>query len=200
MPANWTDGVKPRSGDALILVDVQNDFLPGGALAVPHGEEVIAPLNHYIAAFAARGLPVFATRDWHPLNHCSFKENGGPWPVHCLQNTPGAAFAPGLNLPPGTTVISKDDAPEHEDYSGFAGTPLKTRLVAAGIKRLFIGGLATDYCVLQTVLDALRDRYAVFLLQDAIRAVNVLPRDGAEAEAEMIGLGAVPITVKDLAA
>jgi nicotinamidase/pyrazinamidase len=100
MPANWTDGVKLRFGDALIVVDLQNDFLPGGALAVPHGEEVIAPLNHYIAAFAARGLPVFATRDWHPLNHCSFKENGGPWPVHCVQNTPGAAFAPGLNLPP----------------------------------------------------------------------------------------------------
>lgn len=189
-----------QSGDALLIVDVQNDFLPGGALAVPHGDEVIAPLNQYIAAFTARGLPVFATRDWHPANHCSFKKYGGPWPVHCVHHTPGAAFAPGLNLPANATIISKADAPGHEAYSGFAGTPLDTRLFGAGVKRLFIGGLATDYCVLHTTLDALRARYTVLLLHDAIRAVNRLPRDGANAEAEMIGLGAVPITVKNLAA
>ena len=199
MASNLTDGLKPGPGDALIAVDVQNDFLPGGALAVPRGEEVIAPLNRYIAAFAARGLPVYATRDWHPPNHCSFQPNGGPWPVHCLQNSPGAAFAPALKLPPGTTVISKDDAPEKEDYSGFAATPLQADLVAAGIKRVFIGGLATDYCVLCTVLDALRAGYTVFLLQDAIRAVNVRSHDGPEAEAKMIGLGAIPITLQNLA-
>jgi nicotinamidase/pyrazinamidase len=189
-----------QSGDALLIIDVQNDFLPGGALAVPRGDEVIGPLNRYIAAFTARGLPVFATRDWHPANHCSFRERGGPWPAHCVQDTPGAAFAPALHLPTAATVISKADTPDHEAYSGFAGTKLDVKLFGAGIKRLFIGGLATDYCVLHTVLDALRARYAVFLLRDAICAVNLRPRDSVNAEAEMIGLGALPITLKNLSA
>jgi len=187
-------------GDALIITDVQNDFLPGGTLPVPHSEEVIAPLNQYIARFTARGLPVFATRDWHAVNHCSFKERGGPWPAHCVQDTPGAAFAPGLQLPATTSIISKADTPDHEAYSSFVGTKLDVLLFGAGIKRLFVGGLTTDYCVLHTVLDALRARYAVVLLHDAIRAVNLRPDDGKSAEAEMIGLGAVPITLKHLAA
>jgi nicotinamidase/pyrazinamidase len=192
--------VTPQPGDALLIVDVQNDFLPGGALAVPRGDEVIAPLNQCIAAFTGRGLPVFATRDWHPANHCSFKERGGPWPAHCVQETPGAAFAPGLKLPAGAVIVSKAVSPTHEAYSAFAGTKLDTLLFGAGTKRLFVGGLATDYCVLHTVLDALRARYAVFLLHDAVGAVNLQPRDGPAAEAEMIGLGAVPITLKHLAA
>ena len=187
-----------QPGDALVIVDVQNDFLPGGALAVAHGGEVITPLNRYIAAFAARGLPVFATRDWHPPNHCSFKEHGGPWPVHCVQDTPGAAFAPALHLPENSTIISKADAPEHEDYSCFAATGLDRHLFEAGIKRLFVGGLATDYCVLSTVRDARARSFDVFLLRDAVRAVNVQPQDGAKAEDEMIRLGAVPIQLDAL--
>jgi nicotinamidase/pyrazinamidase len=185
--------------DALIVVDVQNDFLPGGSLAVPRGDEVVEPLNRYAEAFARAGRPVFATRDWHPSNHCSFQAQGGPWPPHCVQDTPGAAFAPGLRLPPGTTVISKATRADKDAYSGFEGTDLDARLKQLGIQRLFIGGLATDYCVLNTVKDARRLGYEVYLLTDAIRAVDVKPGDGQRAEEEMRKLGAKPLTLAALA-
>jgi nicotinamidase/pyrazinamidase len=185
--------------DALIVVDVQNDFLPGGSLAVPRGDEVVEPLNRYAETFARAGRPVFATRDWHPSNHCSFQAQGGPWPPHCVQDTPGAAFAPGLRLPPGTTVISKATRADKDAYSGFEGTDLDARLKQLGIQRLFIGGLATDYCVLNTVKDARRLGYEVYLLTDAIRAVDVKPGDGQRAEEEMRKLGAKPLTLAALA-
>lgn len=187
-----------KKGDALIVVDVQNDFLAGGSLEVLQGNEIIPVFNRYIEAFRTKGLPVFATRDWHPPNHCSFKAQGGPWPPHCVVDTEGAQFSSDLILPTSTVIISTATEPDKEAYSGFQGTDLDERLRSAHIQRLFIGGLATDYCVLSTVKDAIDRAYKVFLLQDAIRAVNVNPDDGKKAEAEMNGLGTVSITLKSL--
>ncbi len=186
-------------GDALIAVDVQNDFLPGGSLAVARGDEVVPALNRYAALFAARGLPAIATRDWHPRNHCSFKAQGGPWPPHCVADTLGAAFAPGLELPHGTTVVSKATRIDQDAYSGFAETDLAELLHARGVRRVFVGGLATDYCVLNTVRDAVRLGFAVVLLCDAIRAVEARPGDGERAIAEMVALGAQPVERAQLA-
>lgn len=190
----------PRDGDALIVVDVQNDFLPGGRLAVPDGDAVVPVLNHYLALFAERGLPVFATRDWHTADHCSFREQGGPWPLHCVAGSDGAAFAAGLQLPPGRhAVITKADQPDRDAYSGFGGTDLAERLRAAGVRRLFIGGLATDYCVLNTVRDALSEGFEVLLLTDAVRAVDVQPGDGDRAVADMRTRGARPVELAEVA-
>lgn len=191
--------IRLQRGDALIAVDVQNDFLPGGSLAVPQGDAVVPALNHYLAAFVVRALPVFATRDWHPPNHCSFKAQGGIWPPHCVAATSGAEFARGLALPQTAVVISKAATPEADAYSGFGGTDLAARLRAGGTTRLFIGGLATDYCVLNTVTDALAEGFEVLLLADAIRAVDVKPGDGARAQGEMQKLGARSIRYEDLA-
>lgn len=190
--------ISVSAGDALIVVDMQNDFLPGGSLAVPDGDAVVPVMNRYLAEFSARELPVYATRDWHPANHCSFKARGGPWPPHCVAESPGAQFAAQLRFPSGTLVISKATQPDKDAYSGFEGTDLDARLRARKIKRLFVGGLATDYCVLNTVRDALRLGHEVYLLTDAIRAVNVKPDDGPKAEAEMQHLGAKPITLAAL--
>jgi len=186
-------------GDALVVVDVQNDFLPGGTLAVPNGDEVVTVLNRYLAAFARAGLPVFATRDWHRPDHCSFRARGGPWPPHCVQESEGARFAPGLALPPSTVIVSMDTLREQNTYSGFEGGDLDRRLGEQGVRRVFVGGLATDYCVFHTVKDALARGYQAVLLTDAIRAVNVAPDDGRKAEAEMIRLGATPLRHEMLA-
>lgn len=180
----------PRPADALVIVDLQNDFLPGGALAVPRGDEVLAPLNAAIAAFAARGLPIVATRDWHPLAHCSFRDQGGIWPPHCVAETPGAAFSGALQLPASTIVLSKAATLQEDAYSGFQGTGLTALLRERGVKRIVVGGLATDYCVLNTVLDGLTAGFEVLLLEDAIRAVDVTPGDGAAAIARMREAGA----------
>lgn len=188
------------SRDALIIVDVQNDFLPGGSLAVPAGDEVIAPLNKYIALFTSKGLPVFATRDWHTTDHCSFRDQGGLWPPHCVVGTAGAAFSTALALPVEVQVISKADTPSKDAYSGFEGTPLNSLLQSAGIRRVFIGGLATDYCVLNTVKDALRYGYVTFVAVDAVRAVNVQPDDGERAMEEMLRLGAIMICLEEIEA
>ena len=187
-------------GDGLVVVDVQNDFLPGGSLAVPHGDAVVPVLNEYLAAFVRAGLPVFATRDWHPADHCSFRARGGPWPPHCVQASEGARFAPGLALPPTAVIVSKDVRPDENTYSGFQGGDLDARLREQGVRRVFVGGLATDYCVLHTVKDALARGYTAVLLTDAIRPVNVAPDDGRKAEAEMIRLGATPLRHEALAA
>jgi nicotinamidase-related amidase len=187
-----------QKGDALIMVDLQNDFLPGGSLAVPQGDEVIPVMNSYIKAIKDNLLPVFITRDWHPPHHSSFQENGGPWPPHCVTETEGAKFAANLELPPEAVIISKAVEIETEAYSGFEGTDLNTQLKSLGIKRLLIGGLATDYCVLNTVKDAIKNGFDVLLLEDASRAVNVKPDDGAKAIKEMISLGAKPINITSL--
>jgi nicotinamidase/pyrazinamidase len=182
-----------RPGDALLVVDVQADFLPGGALAVPAGDEVVPALNRSLALFRAAGLPVALTRDWHPADHCSFRARGGPWPPHCARGTAGAAFAPGLEVPAEAHVVSKATGRDEEAYSGFTGTDLHAWLQAQGARRLFVGGLATDYCVLATVRDALGLGYAVVLLLDCVRAVDVAPGDGERAVAEMFSLGAEPL-------
>ncbi len=184
-----------QTTDALIIVDVQNDFLPGGNLAVPRGDEVVPAMNNYIDAFEEEKLPIFATRDWHPADHCSFEAQGGIWPTHCVQGSAGAEYAPGLQLPEEAVIISTATEPKKEAYSGFDGTDLHERLQALGVKRLFIGGLATDYCVLSTVKDGLSLGYEVHLLEDGSRAVNVNPDDGQKAIAEMIDLGAKPINI-----
>jgi nicotinamidase/pyrazinamidase len=198
--AEHAESPRPRTGDALLVVDVQQDFLPGGALGVAHGEEVVPALNRYLDLFHKQTLPVYATRDWHPRGHCSFEAQGGPWPPHCIAESCGAQFAAQLRLPPETVVISKADSADKDAYSGFEGTDLDVRLRRAGVRRLFIGGLATDYCVLNTVRDARRLGYEVYLLIDAARAVNVKPDDGRKAEDEMRRLGAVPIEFGRIAA
>ncbi len=185
-------------GDAMIVVDVQNDFLPGGSLPVPQGDKVLPPLNRAIEKIHGKGLPLFFTRDWHPMNHCSFQSHGGLWPPHCIADTEGAAFAPGLKLPPDAILISKAGLPDQDAYSGFQGTDLDRLLRERRIKRLFVGGLATDYCVLNTVKDGLKLGYLVFLLFDAVRAVDVRPGDGERALEEMKKRGAVLIETVDL--
>ena len=188
-----------RAGDALLVVDVQRDFLPGGALAVPDGDRVVPAINRYLGRFEREGRLVVLTRDWHPADHVSFRAQGGPWPPHCVAGTPGAGFAPGLDLPAMAQVVSKATRPDAEAYSGFEGTELAARLRQQGVKRLFIGGLATDYCVRATVLDALREGFEVWLLADAVRAVDVQPGDGERAEQAMAQAGARPIRFEQLA-
>lgn len=192
--------IELRRSDALAIVDVQNDFIPGGSLAVPHGDEIVPVLNRYLGAFVAAGLGVFATRDWHPADHCSFRAQGGIWPSHCVAGTAGAAFAPTLALPASATIISKATERDRDAYSGFAGTDLEVRLRKAGITRVFVGGLATDYCVLNTVRDARALGFDVVLLADAVAAVNVTPGDGPRALAEMLRLGARSLVFGHLAA
>lgn len=178
------------SHDALLIVDVQNDFLPGGALGVAGGDQVIQPINRHIAAFAEAGALVVATRDWHPPDHCSFRAQGGPWPPHCVADTLGAEFAAGLELPDACPIISKGVQPKADAYSGFDGTGLADLLRGRGARRVFVGGLATDYCVRATVLDAIQAGFIAFLLEDSVRAVNVRPGDGAAAIQAMRAAGA----------
>ncbi len=190
--------VKIEKSDALIIVDVQNDFLPGGALEVPGGNIVIPVLNKYIDLFCRADRPVIATRDWHPPDHCSFVDSGGQWPPHCIRETPGAEFSPNLKLPDNTIIISKATSQGKDAYSGFEGTNLNEILKKNKIRRVFVGGLATDYCVLNTVIDALKYGYTTLLLVDAIRAVNVNPDDGEKAVEKMIENGALAIRLEDI--
>jgi len=194
------DTLTLSEGDALIIVDPQIDFLPAGKLAVPHGDEVVPVLNRYIQRFTAKALPVFVTRDWHPADHCSFSAQGGIWPPHCVAGTEGAQFAPGLRVPPAAVVVSKADSRDKDAYSGFEGTDLAAQLRARGVKRVLVGGLATDYCVLNTVRDALAQGFDTVLLLDAVRAVDVKPGDGDAAIAQMLAQRARPLRLEQLAA
>jgi len=174
---------------ALIVVDVQNDFCPGGTLAVAHGDEVVEPLNEQIDRFLERGAPVYKSRDWHPPTTKHFEAYGGTWPVHCVQNTKGAEFHPALRDDPRITVVSKGLG-DTDCYSAFNETDLASQLKQEGVEEVVVGGLATDYCVKNTVLDALKHGFKVKLLENATRAVDLQPGDGERAIAEMRGAGA----------
>ena len=178
--ASTLDALHLQIGDALVLVDIQNDFLPGGALGIPDADQILPPANELIERFSAAGLPIFATRDWHPADHSSFASEGGPWPVHCVAGTAGADFSPSLDLPDSTVIISKGVQRQGPGYSGFDGTDLDQMLRAANVRRLFIAGLATDYCVGATAEDALAKGFEVVLVTDAVRGV-----DPAHAEARI---------------
>lgn len=185
----------PAAGDLLLIVDVQNDFLPGGALGVKNGDQIIAPVNRAIALFMKKSLPVFYSRDWHPHNHSSFQPYGGPWPPHCIQDTGGAMFSADLTRPAKPSVFSKGTKVDEEEYSAFhaqdaAGRHVHQALEQLGIRRVFVGGLATDYCVLNTAMDLLQAGLRVCVITDACCAVNVSPDDGANALAKMIEGGA----------
>lgn len=178
--------------DALLLVDVQNDFCPGGALAVADGDAVVPVLNRWIAAARQGGAKVYASRDWHPTNHLSFAARGGLWPPHCVQDSPGAAFHSDLDLPNDAVVVTKADDAEHEAYSAFDSGELAKQLRVAGIERIWVGGLATDYCVKASVLDAAQlPGLEVHVITDAIRAVDAAPGDGDAALDAMQAAGAI---------
>ena len=170
---------------ALIVVDVQNDFCPGGSLAVAQGDEVVAPLNKLMKDFLDRGEPVYKTRDWHPAKTKHFQVFGGTWPIHCVQNTTGAEFHPDLLDDPRITIISKGIDESADGYSGFDGTNLGQLLRDEEVEEVWVGGLATDYCVKETVIDAVRQGFEVRALADAMRAVNINPDDGKNALEEM---------------
>lgn len=191
-----------RSNSALLVVDVQNDFCPGGALAVEGGDQVVPELNSWIDRFVREGRPIAYTRDWHPPGHCSFREQGGPWPIHCVQDTYGAELHPDLKVK--GPIFNKAFTPETEAYSGFGGflvdaagkitgLTLADWLRRQGVKHVYVGGLTTDYCVRTTTFDALKEGFQVSVLGDAIRAVNVQPDDGRRAVEEIKEAGAVII-------
>ncbi|CAB49891.1 nicotinamidase [Pyrococcus abyssi] len=177
--------------EALIVVDMQRDFMPGGALPVPEGDKIIPKVNEYIKKFREKGALIVATRDWHPENHISFKERGGPWPKHCVQNTPGAEFV--VDLPEDTIIISKATEPDKEAYSGFEGTNLDKILKEKGVKRVYVCGVATEYCVRATALDALKHGFEVYLLRDAVKGIK--PEDEEKALKEMEEKGIKIVTL-----
>lgn len=180
--------------DALIVVDMQNDFAPGGSLAVAEGDHVAEVLNRLLPRFSTH---VF-TQDWHPADHCSFADEprfeDGSWPVHCVAGTHGADFVPGLTVPDDAIRIHKGTDRAREAYSGFDGTDLAEQLRARGVQRVVVGGLATDYCVLNTVLDAVKEGFQTWVLLDGTRAVA----DGAGAVQQMLDAGAHSLTTEQL--
>jgi len=177
-----------HQGDALLLVDVQIDFCPGGALPIEEGDQVVPVLNEWIEAFVQKQLPVYASRDWHPLTHMSFKPQGGLWPPHCIQDTPGAGFHPDLRLPDHTVKITKGVRFDQDQNSAFDQTGLARHLRQKEFKRLWIGGLALDVCVLATVMDGIKEGFEVHLLEKGTRPVTV--QGGQEALEKMKAAGA----------
>jgi nicotinamidase/pyrazinamidase len=178
-----------QTGDALLVVDVQNDFCPGGSLEIADGDRVIPVLNRWILKAQKMRIPIFFSRDWHPPNHVSFRQRGGPWPSHCVQNTRGAEFHPGLLVPENAVIISKADTPDMDSYSSFSQTRLADHLQSAGVRRLWIGGLALDYCVAESALDARKLGLDVQVLLDGTRSVNAPPGNAARAVDQMKAAG-----------
>jgi nicotinamidase/pyrazinamidase len=176
-----------QPGDALIVVDVQSDFCPGGALPIERGDEVVPVLNRWIGAAGEAQVPVFASRDWHPPGHPSFKESGGEWPVHCLQNSPGARFHPRLTLPDSAIVVTKGIRSDRDQYSAFDETGLATELRKRGVRRVWIGGLAQDVCVRATVLDARKEGLETVVIADATRPVSAAGGERANEEMRQAG-------------
>lgn len=192
--------MEPKGKKALLVVDMQNDFCPSGSLGVPDGDMIVPVLNRYIELFRDSGLPVYFTRDWHPPVTVHFKAYGGPWPRHCVQGTKGADFHPDLKVPEGSLIMSKGDDPMQDSYSAFAGhdergRPLAEVLKEDGVSHFYIGGLATDYCVRQSSLDAIREGFGVTVLIDAIKGVDLTPGDSERAVREIVGKGARTATI-----
>jgi len=185
------------SKDALIVADIQNDFLPGGALPVDQGDQIIPVLNDYAKMFNKAKAKIVASRDWHPPKHISFTAQGGPWPPHCVRETDGAKFSPDLKLPSGTNIVSKATDSGKEAYSVFDGTELGEQLKAQGVTRIFIGGVATDYCVVNSVMDARKMGFDVVVLVDATRGINVKSGDVDQAFETMRRNGATQLTLAD---
>ncbi len=193
MGANSTP--QARWFEALLLIDIQNDFIPGGSLGVPHGEAVVPVANALAAAFAAHDITVAASRDFHPERTVHFQEFGGRWPKHCVIGTSGASFHPDLDLPDSTLVVSNGMDPERDAYSAFEGVSddghdLDALLRSRQVERLYVLGLATDYCVRWSVDDALRRGYQVFLVEDGIRGVDIQPGDSQANIEAMVAAGA----------
>lgn len=194
-----------KTVSALLIIDVQNDFCPGGGLPVPEGDKVVPVLNRYMALFGERKLPIIATRDWHPAITSHFRDYGGPWPAHCVQESEGARFHRDLALPGDAIVISKGMNTTRDDYSAFHaatadGVSFPELLKTMGIGKLYVGGLATDYCVKASVLDGLRHGLAVTLLEDAVRGVDLNHGDSARAIDEMAAAGAERMTFSQVQA
>src|SRR4030042_3987201 len=189
--------IKISKADSLIIANIQIDFLPGGALQALEGDLLIPVINDYLKIFRRAGASIFAVRDWHPQNHVSFTGQGGQWPPHCIQESEGAKFHPDLKLPEGTVIISKATDTLNDSYSSFEGTGLAQSLEMQGIYRLFVGGLATEYCILNTVLDSRKLGFGTLLLSDAVRGINAKPNDANRAIEEMVSLGAEQVTVED---
>ncbi len=175
-------------GDGILVVDVQNDFCPGGALPIAAGDEVVPVVNRWLATAGERHLPVYASRDWHPEGHPSFKSAGGEWPRHCVQDTEGAAFHPLLKLPEGAVIVTKGVRFDKDQYSAFDETGLAERLRQDGVGRLWVAGLAEDVCVRATVLGAIEAGFEVILIKDAVRPVT--EEGGKVADREMQAAGA----------
>ena len=179
----------PQPHDALLVVDPQIDFFPGGALPVDDGDAILPTVNRALRIFSKAGLPIFVTRDWHPADHCSFTAHGGPWPEHCVKGTAGAELHPGLELPPIFSVVQKATTSDREAYSDFEGTRLDEVLRAHGIDRVVVCGLALEYCVRAACLDAVKAGFDAVLLVDGTRAVEVEAGDGVRALEEMRAAG-----------
>jgi nicotinamidase/pyrazinamidase len=158
-----------REGDALLLVDVQNDFFPGGPLPIPDGGRILPVLNRWTSWAEFHNALVYASRDWHPIGHTSFVTDGGEWPSHCIQDTTGAAFHPDLYLPPAVIKVSKGNRFDRDQFSAFNGTGLEAHMQRHGVRRLWVGGLAQDGSVLHTVLDARRLGFEVHLIPGGSR-------------------------------
>jgi nicotinamidase/pyrazinamidase len=178
-----------QSGDALIVVDVQSDFCPGGALPIERGDEVVPVLNRWIHAAEDARIPIFASRDWHPPHHLSFTESGGEWPVHCVQDSAGARFHPGLELPDSAIVVTKGIRADRDQYSAFDDTGLALELRKRGVRRVWIGGLAQDVCIRATVLDARRQGLDTIVIADATRPVTRAGGERANDEMRQAGAG-----------
>jgi nicotinamidase/pyrazinamidase len=175
---------------ALLVADMQRDFLHGGAVPVPGADAVIPAINHYVARFGNAGAAVFFSRDWHPADHCSFAAQGGHWPVHCVAGSVGAEFPAQMQVPQAAAIVSKGMEREHEAYSAFEGTALAELLHARAIEELWIAGVQTEHAVRASALDALRSGFRVMILVDAIRAIDRQPGDGERALNEMFDAGA----------
>jgi len=192
--------IRHLGNKALLIVDVQNDFCPQGALPVPKGDKVVPVINCYLKIFQRNKYLIFASRDWHPRKTAHFKEFGGSWPVHCVQKTKGARFHPRLKLPRTAIILSKGCKRDQDGYSAFTGADpngklFKEILELHGIEELYVAGLATDYCVKSSVLDALKAGFKVKLLTDAVNGVNIKPDDSKKAVRQMIRAGAKRLTL-----